>query len=537
MTTDFYLPLSAAQERWHNAERIKSLKRVILPTLEDWNYKGCKHHPDGPTPQCSYRLCGGDFFDHQTKSIAWLYVAQNGLEASVTGSGKTNVALGLLCLAKHYGETLRAVIVCQTPAVDQWASEASRFAPGLDTAHVKSGTPKNERLALYASNWEVLIIGHHLMTRDVEELTAVGPLQVISDDVDPILNMGNRTHKAMALLAGNAERVVEFNATSLQTRLQQLYAAASLFGGREVWGTIKAFETRYVKREPVYIRINNELKKTFKATGYKNLVDFRSKMDPMSIRHSYEDLNDIRMPESMPPQQIWLDLHPAQRAKYEQLQSGVLDLLKKDQPPEQRMVSALAAYTHGQQICTGLPALGEADGPGASSKLDWLENRLITDWVDNKIVVFTRNVGTVSAFHDRLKTHGIGYATVWGENNKNGLRQEEIKRFWDDPNCRVMIGTAAMERSLNLQVSNILVFLDTIPNPARMTQVMGRVKRAGSMHSHVWTFYLLTRDTQEERSLKALAARQAVVDAVNDEDDAGLFDKLTAEELLRLISP
>lgn len=528
------------QQLWAKAEVFKNLRRVELPRLDDWNYDACEIH-SSPTPACELRKCGGDFFDHQTKSIGWLYAVRKGLDASVTGAGKTNIALGTLALCKQRGEKIRALIVCQTPAVLQWAEEAARFAPGLKVRFVTSGRKKSERISLYADDWEVLIIGHHLMSRDLPALLETGTRQVISDDVDPILNIGNATHKAMILLTDQADRVMTFNATSLQTRIQQLYAATAVIGGRDVWGSLESFENKFIKRETVYFDIRRsdggkERKKTISATGYQNLNLFRSKFLPMVIRHSYPDMTDVRLPDIMPAQHVWLDMYPAQRKKYEELQKGVLELQRKDEPPQQKMVSALAAYTHGQQICTGLPALGEEDGPGASIKLDWLEYRLANDWGDRKIVVFARNIGTISALHARLERLSIGYATIWGKESNADHRAAERKRFWEDPSCRVMIGSSAMERSLNLHVSNLIVFLDTIPNPARMTQLIGRIRRAGSVHERVWTFYPLVKNSQEERYMKTLGARQAVIDRINNEDNADLFERLSPEELLRLIS-
>jgi SNF2 family DNA or RNA helicase len=541
---------SPQQQRWGRAMRAREPKRINLPRLDVWNYGPCENH-DEPTPLCQFRKCGGDFFDHQTLSIGWFYMARKGLDASVTGAGKTAIALGTLALCRQRGERIKAIVVCQNSAVLQWDEEAARFAPGLSVVTITSGLRKDQRLQIYAQPWELLIISQNLLLRDIDALEQIGLRQVVTDDVDAILNPENATYKAVRRLTSRAHRVLEFNATSLQTRIQQLWAATSLIGGEEVWGNLDGFENKYIKREKVYFTLrrpdgsplrddNGRLQtgSTFGATGYKNLNDFRRRFWPMAIRHTYDTMTDIRLPDIMPAQHVWLDMYPRQREKYRLLQKSIPELLveKEGQTPQQYAITALAAYTHGQQICTGLPALGEADGPGCSVKLDWLEFCLTGEWSDRKVVVFARNIGTIKALHTRLRRLRIGYATIWGQDTKADSRAGERKRFWEDPNCKVMIGSAAMERSLNLHVSNLLVFLDTIPNPARMTQLIGRIRRAGSMHERVWTFYPLVRDSQEERYMKILGSRQAIIDAVNDEDNADLFQRLSPGELLRLIS-
>jgi hypothetical protein len=383
---------------------------------------------------------------------------------------------------------------------------------------------------VYASDWEVLIVGYHLMTRDIEALIAINVLQVFSDDVDPILNPKNATAKAFNRLAENAERVAVVNATNLQTRLEQLYFAALPIGGRGVWGSQENFKKKYEKREPVYLHLKKQnahgkaskkVHKTMKFVGYKNLEDFRDKYGPMVIRHGYEDLTDIRLPEVMPAGQIWLDLYPEQRKRYALLQAGIHELIDKDDTPQQKQISALAAYNYGTQICTGLCALGEPDGPQVSSKLDWLEGA-VSEGVFaevGKLVVFVKNIGTVNALHARLESRGIGYATIWGPENSKEARELAQRRFWEDPVCRVLIGT-----------------IDSIPNPARMHQILGRIRRAGSRHQRVFPFYLLATDTQEERYLRVLGSRQALFDRVHDEESAELFERLTPEEIARLIS-
>ena len=541
MTADVLGLLRSDQERrWAHAARVKQLRQVRLPQLSDWNYRPCDRH-EVATPSCEWRACGFPPFDHQTVSASFLLIAQKAVDASQTGTGKTNSILLTLCLAKHLGEPLRAVLVVPTSAVTQWASEARRFAPGLNTVSVTAGLPKAQRLAIYASQWEVLIIGFHLATRDIDALAALRPAQVVSDDVDPILQTANQTHKAMVRLAANADRVIVANATNLQTRLNQLYAATVLIGGRAVWGSMSAFEERYVRKAPVYIhtrdsRGRHARQKVFKAVGYRNLNDFKAKFDPMMIRHRYEDLVDLRIPDVV-VQNVYVALHPAQRARYERLQQGVLELLRKDQPPAQRFVSAGVAWNHGGQICAGLPALGEADGPGASVKLDWVVDHLAGEWADQKVVVYARN----RRHHRRAPApagrprHRLRHDL--GADADADHRAAEITRFWQDPECRVMILSAAGERSLNLQNASVLVSIDLQLNPARVQQLLGRLRRAGSTHARIFAISLLATDTQEERYQVALASRQALFDFVHDEDSGDLFERLDPETLLRLIRP
>lgn len=542
--------IPSQRDRWNEAERIKEYSKISLPELDDWNYQPCEFHTD-PDPACEYQLCGGPLFDHQTTNVAWLYAVKKGILSDEPGCGKTNSILATLCLAKQRGESLRSLLIVPTTSVAQWGSETQRFAPGLNVVSVNAGMTKAQRIAIYSNPfWEVLIIGFHLATRDIEALEHLEPLQLVSDDVDPLLNPKNATHKAINRLSRSAERVIVANATNLQTRLAQLRSASEPIGGATSfhWRNEKNFNERYVQKRRVNVLIGYEndpdrpghhrpvWQSTLKIVGHQNLNEFKRLYQPMQIRHRYEDLTDLRIPDVV-SERIYLELYPAQREKYRELQAGVLTLQKeKDQPPQQKQVSAMTAWLHGAQVCAGLPALGEPDGPDASSKLDWTVNA-IRSWNDRKIVVYARNVGTIEALRARLTALEIGFETIWGKDAKTDHRSASIKRFWEDPACQVMILSAAGERSLNLQIAQVVILVDLQLNPARVHQIMGRVRRAGSAHERVFAFTLLAVNTQEDRYQTSLAARQALFDAVHDEDHGEMFERLSPDDLLRLIRP
>lgn len=534
------LILTDREVRQARARRIKTLPDIPgFPSLKFWNYSACAAH-DEPTVGCEYRACGGDFFNYQRVGISWLLMNQKGLLADSTGLGKTNQILGLAALLKERGElTDRMLIVCQSAAALQWFEEAGRWIPRVPVEVMYSGLTRGERRARYTQgNWDIIIIGYQMMLQDEDILADFGFSAIIVDDVDPLLNHDTRTHKTIERLSRSTKYGVVINATSIQTRLEQIHAATYIVGGRDVFGTRDAFDYRYVERQSQQVLGSRGRVSTQRvAVGYKRGKELREKLNDLVLRRTYDDVKDVRVPEIAPPQHVWLDLHPAQRQKYDELQKGVLKIIKAGQAGQTiKKTTALTAVGYGQQICAGLPALGEADGPEASVKLDWLMEKLRGEWSDRKVVCFIKNTGLVQAFSDRLDAENIGWARIWGKDANAKNRKAEQDRFWRDPDCRVFMGTASIERSLNLQVANIVVNVDTHLNPARMLQILGRARRVGSKHSHVYVFNLFTRTTQEERYLDVLRKRQAVADFVF-EDQNGLYESLSALELLQLIRP
>ena len=270
----------------------------------------------------------------------------------------------------------------------------------------------------------------------------------------------------------------------------------------------------------------------------------------MSIRFTYEDIKDDVTIPALVAEQVFLEMSPKQKARYAELQEGVRTILdNKAMPAEKKAVSAMTAFTIGSQICAGTFALKTTDGgyepdhPDASPKLNWIMSKLTDEWMDEKVVIYSKFRGSISTLQQRLAAEDIGYATIWGVEPDPDARKEEMDRFWNDPKCRVMIISVSGERSLNLQNASILVMWDMQLNPARVNQLAGRVRRAGSKNKKVYVFELLHTDTQEERYITALAARQALFDVVYDVEvsdegsDNMLIEKLDPEQLLRLIRP
>lgn len=475
-----------------------------------------------------------------------LYVTRDYIVTHNTISGLLSLAL-----AHEYGETVKALIIVPTISVKQWHAETERWCPGFKTVSIPSKVPKKERLQTYASKWDILIMGNHSFMRDVEHIDKIGIKQIIVDDIDPALNVGNATFRALELICSKADMVIDMNATSLQTHLLQLYAASCLIGGRNVWGSKTNFENSFVRKEKVNIRVKGgEYKRIYQAVGYKNLDLLRRKFNPMSIRITYEDIaDDVTIP-SLVTEQVYLDMSAKQTTRYEELQSGVRTILNDvNMPTQQKSVNALTAFTIGSQICAGTFALKtasqnyEPDGEGASPKLDWIMNKLEDDWREEKVVIYAKFRGSIMALQNRLSNSGIGYSTVWGVETDADIRKAEMDRFWEDPDTKVMIISVSGERSLNLQNASILVMWDLQLNPARVAQIAGRVRRVGSKHKRVFVFELLMNGTQEERYMAALSSRQALFDFVydvNDDDedpDTMLIQKLDPEEILKLIQP
>lgn len=520
------------EKRTAAAWKLRNSKDFNLPHLEYFNYDPCDKH-DELVITCLN--CGVKPRKHQRVGIGWLYLAKKGLIGDSVGTGKTVQAAGLIAALKESGELdeSRCLVICRPGAVPQWYSQLSRFLTGINiTVAAGSKKKRNER---YSAPWEVLLMGYQMLVRDIDKLNTHFNIQtIIVDDVDALRNFENKTAVAIKRISREANRAVVMSGTPLQKKLDDMHSYLEPVGGREVLGSRNVFRRRYIREESVNsISSNNVVSSSKKVTGYQYLDEFKERIAPLVLRRTADDIDDVDLP-AIQPSNIFLDPYEAQMEKYRELRRGVLRIVSEEGEKVKR-ATAIAKFLYGSQICTGLCAMGEPDLPGTSIKLDWLEDHLVDgDLSDEKVVVFINFKNTIRALQARLDNQGVQYETIWGEVTNKQARFESQDRFWRHPDKRVLIGTTAIEQSLNLQIARHLVNVDMILNPARMEQLAGRIRRDGSSYKTVYVHNLLTSGTQEEGYLPALEREQALIDHIWDSQNE-LFESLSPLALLQLI--
>lgn len=442
---------------------------------------------------------------------------------------------GLFAVEKEAGNLdidNRALVVCRAPAIMQWNTELNRMLNQFNIT-VAAGARK-DRIEHYLSAWDVCIIGQQMLLRDVEMILHFPVSTLIIDDVDALRNRNNKTAWAIKKVAAQCDRVAIMTGTPLQKRLHELHSVLEPIGGREIFGSEHSFKRRYVRTERVTLWIGRDRRNVEKIVGYKNISEFSKLVQSIALRRTASDIDDVNLP-TVNPVNIWLEFSPAQKKKYDELKKGVIRIVKEE-GTKLKHAKAMAQVHYGAQICTGLAALGEPDKPNTSCKLDWLEDKLVEgDLSDEKVVVFMQYKNSIRAMAARLDKAGVGYEIIWGEEPNKEVREKSRQRFWNDPKCKVLMGTTSIEQSLNVQVARHLINVDTILNPARMEQLSGRIRRDGSVHNNVYIHNLLVRGSQEERYIPMLEREQALIDSVWKEQSE-LFAPLDAIALATLIT-
>lgn len=460
-------------------------------------------------------------YDIQTRGITFLAAQPQAYLGDVTGTGKTIHGIGLVMVLLTNGEARgrRIIFVCLPGNVMQWVEEFARFAPGVRVAHTR-GLTRQQRRLIYTEGWDVLVTGYPVMWRDKALLASLQPWLCWFDEGSVSRTRDTQTASGARAVTGQAARVVLADATHVQLGLADLYPQLEVMGlagfSGSTFGNEWEFDARYVVKhtEAQRIRGGKTVGKEV-IDGWRNLPDFMARFQPHYLRRTDGSAD---MPEVMPPEDIWLELTRPQVDIYRAVALG------------HRKVANIPMAE--QQICASTATFDATLGDH-SAKMDWLiqalqaPRLLDADGNPAKVLVFVRNLDTSRLLSRRLDAAGIGYGFYDGPHAK--IRDEVRHRFWEDPTMRLVIGTTAMERGANLQIAKYVVLIDLMTNPARITQILGRVKRSGSPHSHVSLLRLLSPSTIEERVLRICYARQELADTLNG-DISDIFPMLTAEE-------
>lgn len=221
--------------------------------------------------------------------------------------------------------------------------------------------------------------------------------------------------------------------------------------------------------------------------GYKNLDELRDTMSTAMLRRTKEEVLDL------PPKVhtvCYVDMTAAQKKLYEEVRKNIKDDVDKIKLSPDPLASMLRL----RQV-TGCPEILSTKVT-ESAKMD----RLV-DLVDEvatsgeKCIVYSQWSTMTGYIRQRLSAYSPAYIT--GDIDP-AERQEQVHRFQEDPNCKVIIGTiGALGTGLTLTAASTVIFLDEPWNRATKDQAEDRAHRIGTQGT-VRIVTLVAKDSVDE---------------------------------------
>jgi SNF2 family DNA or RNA helicase len=317
------------------------------PLLCDWMIaeilrRACEGEAAGQAPAL-------DPMKHQ--SAGALAIGMNGrfLLADDMGTGKSGTYLmGLAELDARGRYPWPALFVTPASVVDTVVEEIPKWYPGWKAAAYRGGN----RAKYLKSNARILVMGYETMRNDTGSATKPGPLlkygagTVIFDEVHALCNYNSVQSKQARKLAEHTRNVVGGSGTPITQNVAGFWPVLHcLYPG--AYPNRERFKAHYCISRGKAQYGNGDAE----VTGIHPLreAEFRTEMQGVFRRVAIEDVVD------MPPltwSTRYVDIPPAWRAAYEQMESDMLAELPDSITPLEAMTAIVKMTRLRQLACS-----------------------------------------------------------------------------------------------------------------------------------------------------------------------------------------
>ncbi|HEX2835220.1 MAG TPA: DEAD/DEAH box helicase [Thermoanaerobaculia bacterium] len=436
---------------------------------------------DAPSPLA----LGLDLYAYQQTGYQWLWLLQQngfgGLLCDDMGLGKTHQAIALIGAVKSANENASILIVCPTSLVDHWKDKLARYMPGVS----------------------VTLTTYGLVRSRIEQFRDRKFDLVVLDEMQTIKNADTATHHALRAI--DKRIAVGLTGTPIENHEGELKALLDF--------VVPGYLPRHVDDRMMLQRL----------------------VRPFVLRRT-----KAQVLTQLPPKIVdkrFCELTTEQRALYRR----VMEARAKPLRAQLRAGGAIsyvhifAALNYLKQICNHPASAGGGFGADVSSGKWEMFTELLDECMTSglKVVVFSQYLSMLALIEDHLFRHDIGYASIKGATRERG---SEIKRFHEDPDCRVF--TASLRAGglgIDLTSASVVIHYDRWWNQAREDQATDRVHRLGQ-NKGVQVIKLITRGTIEEKIDQLITRKGALATEIIRPDDPSLVKQFTRDELDELLA-
>lgn len=254
------------------------------------------------------------------------------------------------------------------------------------------------------------------------------------------------------------------------------------------------------------------------VVGYKNLEEIRALMDEVMLRRLKTEVLDL--PEKLRKIE-YVDMTAKQAQIYKEVYNGVMSDLQKikfSNNPLSMMIRLRQATGW-----TGILSQTVQESAKMDRMVELIEEISASG---QKAIVFSNWESMTEVAKEKLKAYNPAYITGA---TKADDRMNEVTRFQNDKNCKVIIGTiGAMGTGLTLTAAQNVIFLDSPWNMALKAQAEDRAHRIGT-HGTVNVITLVCKNTIDERIEELVKKKGQIADALVD-------GKVSIEDINYLLS-
>ncbi|NRN64162.1 RNA polymerase-associated protein RapA [Kibdelosporangium sp. 4NS15] len=438
---------------------------------------------------------------YQQRGLAWLsFLSRLGLGGCLAddmGLGKTVQLLALIA-AEGTGPNL---LVCPMSVVGNWQREAARFTPDLRVyVHHGSGRVSGDDLAAKVAESDLVITTYGVVSRQNEELAALGWHRVVLDEAQNIKNSASKQARAVRALP--AAHRVALTGTPVENRLAELWSVME-FANPGLLGPASTFRSKFA------VPIERDKNPTVTAA-------LRRRTQPFILRRVKTDKQIISdLPDKIEMTEV-CQLTAEQGSLYQAVVSDMMQRIENSEGMERRGL-VLSTLSRLKQVCNH-PAHLLKDGsriPGRSGKVARLEEILDEALSEgDKVLCFTQ----FAEFGEMLRAHLTArfeqpVLFLHGGVTKS-QRDAMVERFQSDAGPPIFVlSLKAGGVGLNLTAASHVVHVDRWWNPAVEDQATDRAFRIGQRRN-VQVRKFVCAGTVEDRIDAMIRQKKALAEMV-----------------------
>jgi superfamily II DNA or RNA helicase len=431
------------------------------------------------------------------------------------GLGKTVQTMAAVEILSRERGVERVLVVAPASVKYQWETEVRKFA-GRPVQVIEGSAA--QRRAQYKEPTFYRLINYEIAVKDVDELNAWQPDLIVLDEAQRIKNWASKTSRAVKKL--RSRYAVVLTGTPLENKLGELHSIVQFVDDRRLGPAFQFLHDHVLMDE------------SGRVVGYRNLDKIREKLAPILLRRTRAEV--LAQLPARTDTTVYVEMAEAQRGPYAEHQQTLARLLAKKYLTEVDRRRILACLANLRMLCDSTYLLDRATN--VSPKLEELAEllRQLLGAMPHKVVVFSQWEQMLRLAAEVVESLKVGSVMLHGAvpgKERRGL----LEKFRDEEECRVFLSTDAGGTGLNLQAADTVINLEVPWNPAVLEQRVARVHRMGQ-HRPVQVFNLVTRDSIEERVLRALQSKQTLFDGVfSGTTDEVLFDTLGQKAFLATV--
>ncbi len=435
---------------------------------------------------------------YQMDGVAFAAGAGRAILADDMGLGKTIQGIATAELLARIVGIRRVLVICPASVKGQWRDEIHRFSQRQ--AEIVLGRTE-ERRRIYEEGAFFTICNYEQVLRDLEAVEQAPWDLIILDEGQRIKNWESKTSQVIRSLRSPFALVL--SGTPLENRLDELYTVVKFVDERRLGPAFRFFHK------------HRNVDENGRVLGFRKLDELREQLKPILLRRTRQEI--LReLPERtttvirVRPTEEQLEMHSG-------FMQTVIQITNKPYLTEMDLLRLQKSLLMCRLSANGT-ALVDKDGPNYSSKLVQLTELLeqLAEQPDRKIVLFSEWTRMHDYIEEILDRVNLRFVRLDGRVPQK-LRPDIVKRFQNDPDCRVILLTNAGSTGLNLQSANTVINVDLPWNPAVLEQRIARAHRMGQKNP-VHVYLLVTEQTLEERLLDTIASKAELAAAALDYD-------------------